>query len=221
MNRRSKIARIYKKFCEAEGNQHIASEFAILKLDELVRKNNVKRILEIGLGIGSIAGCLLQSDKSLEYYGTESNSFCRKALRENLGNDYNKLKILDNLLEIPNNLNFDLIIIDGKDQDLRFIPEFLSESGIIAIEGDRSYQEKLMLNSLSRSLSVHCISLKKNRYNSPFSASNWQGGIKVIFSNPSFGNYGWWVLEKVKSKIKYQYPGRYLGKKSNGNVYNS
>ena len=58
---------------------------------------------------------------------------------------------------------------------------------------------------------VHCISLKKNKEYSPFPAENWQGGIKVIFVYPTLKQKIWWLKEKYFTKIKYQYPGRYLG----------
>ena len=54
----------YLKFSNAEGNQHIASAFAIRKLIELINRFKTKSILELGLGIGSISGCILEIKKN-------------------------------------------------------------------------------------------------------------------------------------------------------------
>lgn len=78
MNRNEQKFTLYQFFCEAEGNQHIASEYAIRKINELVEKFRVKRILEIGLGIGSISGIVLAVNRNkpaLDYTGTEANDF--------------------------------------------------------------------------------------------------------------------------------------------------
>lgn len=208
---------LYQFFCEAEGNQNIASEFAIVKLQELIRKFKVTKVLEVGLGIGSISGNILAMNRnktSLYYIGTEANNFCLNALPENLKEDYNRLQIYSDLCKIPSDTKFDLIIIDGKDQKLQSIKDLISENGIIAIEGDRMPQQDALQELFPDHKYVHCISLKKNKGYSPFPAENWQGGLKVIFVNPAIKQSLWWFTEKHLTKIKYQYPGRYLGSKS-------
>ena len=104
MNSNKELTSGYKYFCLAKGNQHIASEFAILKLQELIRKFQVKNVLEIGLGIGSIAGTLLGLNKNLDYSGTEANDFCLKALPENLKEDYRRLQIYSDLTKISSRI---------------------------------------------------------------------------------------------------------------------
>jgi len=214
MNSNKELTSGYKYFCLAKGNQHIASEFAILKLQELIRKFQVKNVLEIGLGIGSIAGTLLGLNKNLDYSGTEANDFCLKALPENLKEDYNRLQIYSDLTEIPFDKKFDLIIIDGKDHNLQTVKDLISENGILAIEGDRMPQQDALQELFPDHKYVHCISLRKNSNFSPFPAENWQGGIKVIFVCPTLKQNLWWLEERYFTKIKYQYPGRYLGKGS-------
>ncbi len=208
---------LYQSFCEAEGSQHIASEYAIGKINGLVEKFPVKRILEVGLGIGSISGILLAMNRNktaFDYIGTEANDFCLKALPQNLKEDYNRLKIVSDLTEISSHKKFDLIIIDGKDQNLNAIKELIFENGIIVIEGDRLPQQGSLQEFFPEHKYVHCISLKMNKEYSPFPAENWQGGIKVIFVNPTIKQSLWWFMEKYFTKIKYQYPGRYLGVRS-------
>lgn len=214
MSKKSGINNTYKEFCLAEGSQHIASEYAIGKINGLVEKFRVKRILEIGLGIGSISGMVLAVNRNkpdIYYTGTEANDFCLKALLENLKEDYSRLKIVSDLTKIPSNKKFDLIIIDGEDHNLRAVKDLISENGILAIEGDRMPQQDLLQELFPDHKYVHCISLKKNKEYSPFSTGNWQGGIKVIFVNPNIEQSLWWFTEKYFTKIKYQYPGRYLG----------
>ena len=205
---------LYYSFCEANGNKHIASEYAIEKINGLVDSFRVKSILEVGLGIGSISGIILALNRNisdLNYAGTEANDFCLNALDENLNEDYRQLRIYSDLTEIPANIEFDLIIIDGKDQNLRAIKDLISENGTIAIEGDRMMQQGLLQKLFPDHKYVHSISLSKNKEYSPFPAENWQGGVKIIFINPTVKQSLWWFKEKCFTKIKYQYPGRYLG----------
>jgi len=213
VKRNEQQSTLYQSFCETEGSQHMAGEYAICKINGLVEKFPVKRILEVGLGIGSISGIVLAMNRSkldFDYTGTEANDFCLKALLKNLKEDYIRLKIYSNLTEIPSNKKFDLIIIDGKDGNLQAIKGLISENGIIVIEGDRMAQQDSLQELFPIHKYVHCISLKKNKEYSPFPDENWQGGIKVIFVNPTIKQSLWWFMEKYFTKIKYQYPGRYL-----------
>jgi hypothetical protein len=147
----------------------------------------------------------------LAYAGTEANDFCLNALAENLKEDYSRLRIYSDLTEIPANKEFNLIIIDGKDQNLQAIKALISKNGILVIEGDRMLQLDLLKELFPDNRYVHSISLKKNKEYSPFPAENWQGGIKIIFVNSTIKQLFWWFKEKYFTKIKYQYPGRYLG----------
>lgn len=216
MNRNQQQSNLYQSFCEADGSQNIGSEYAIEKINRLVKKFRIKRILEIGLGIGSISGILLALNRNkpdLDYSGTEANDFCLNALPENLKEDYRRLKIYSDLTEIPANKKIDLIIIDGKDQNLPTVKDLISENGMIAIEGDRMPQQNSLQELFPQHKYVHCISLKKNKEYSPFSKENWQGGLKIIFVNPTIKQNLWCLKEKYLTKIKYKYPGRYSGGK--------
>lgn len=197
---------LYKYFCEAEGSQHIASEYAIKKLICLVKKFKTQRVLEVGLGIGSISGIILALNKNipaLEYTGTEANDFCLNALPKNLLEDYNSLNIYSNLTEIPTDAKFDLIIIDGKDHKLEAIKDLISKNGILAIEGDRMSQQDSLQELFPQHKYVHCISREKNKSYSPFPPAHWQGGIKIIFVNPNDFQKSWWFWERVSTKLKY------------------
>ena len=206
MSKNKRQANLYQSFCQAEGNQHIASEYAIGKINGLVEKFRIIRILEVGLGIGSISGIVLAMNRNkpeLGYNGTEANDFCINALPDNLKEDYNRLRIYSNLTEIPSFKKFDLIIIDGKDQNLHAIKELISRNGILAIEGDRMPQQEILRGIFPKHQYVHSISLSKNKSYSPFPATHWQGGGKDIFVNPTVFQKLWWLKEKISTKLKY------------------
>ncbi len=217
MKRNEQHSNLYQSFCKAEGSQHIASEYAIEKIIGLVEKFRIKEILEVGLGIGSISGILLAVNRKkpdLDYTGTEANDFCLEALPENLKEDYSRLRIYSDLTEIPSNKKFDLIIIDGKDQNLQAIKGLISVNGILAIEGDRMPQQDSLQELFPDHKYVHCISSEKNNSYSPFPATHWQGGLKIIFINPTGSQKLWWVREKISTKLKYWFRKRDKTKKS-------
>ena len=113
---------------------------------------------------------------------------------------------------------FDLIIIDGKDRSLGKIEEMLAQHGIIAIEGDRLPQQGILEELFPNHKMVHSISLRKNRACSPFPQEEWQGGLKIIFTEPTFKQNLWWCKEKILTKLKYQYPGRHFGSSKRSNL---
>lgn len=204
---KQKLGQAYRKFELAKGNQHIASEFAVEKLWELITWFKTKKILEVGLGIGSISGTLLDLKKNgiQCYSGTEDNSFCLEALKRNLGSNYSKVNIYSEIKQVPEYAKFDLIIIDGKDENLEEIKNLVSSNGIIAIEGDRLPQQKILKEIFPYHKYVHSISTTKNGNVSPFSSDHWQGGIKIIFPNPDGSQKIWWIKEKLLTKLKYFY----------------
>ncbi|WP_423818474.1 hypothetical protein V5739_12730 [Salinimicrobium sp. TIG7-5_MAKvit] len=196
----------YKKFSHTEGNQYIASEYAILKLAQAIKKFKIKNILEVGLGIGSIAGSILKATEPDEvslYSGVENNSFCLNSLPANLGVEYNRLSIYPELKYVSYNNLYDLIIIDGKDTNIETVKRFISQHGVIAIEGDRSLQQKTLQSFFPKQINVHCISREKNKSYSPFPHHNWQCGVKFIFIEPTVRQYIWWIKEKIFTKLKY------------------
>jgi hypothetical protein len=206
MGRTEHRSNLYFSFCAAGGNQYIASEYAIEKINELVEEFRLKRILEVGLGIGSISGIILATNKlklELKYSGTEAHDFCLKALSENLKENYNRLDIYSDLTKIPIRKKFDLIVVDGKDRNLQRVSDLISKHGVIAIEGDRMQQQDSLLEIFPNHKYVHCISRKKNKSYSPFPSSHWQGGLKIIFVNPNYIQKFWWIKEKIFIKLKY------------------
>ena len=86
----------YQKFSRADGSQYIASEYALYRILKLVQKFKPAKILEVGVGIGTISDSILKAYKDAykpEVYGTENNEFCLSRLPKNLGASYHELRL--------------------------------------------------------------------------------------------------------------------------------
>ena len=198
----------YKYFSNLEGNQHIASEFALKKIIDIVKNYNVKNVLELGLGIGSISYGILEFsmeyDKHIKYIGTESNGFCLEVLPKYLKNKYDKIQIFGELNEVPDDEKFDLIIIDGKDENLIKIKKMTSDRGVIVIEGDRQPQLEIVKNIFPNYLYTRVISNMHNPSYGPFSSLTLVGGIQLIFVNPNFYQKINFLYYKICTAILYK-----------------
>lgn len=195
----------YKYFSNLEGNQHIASEFALKKIVDIFDNYKINNVLELGIGIGSIAYCILEhSKRKVNYVGTEANEYCLSVLANNLKDHYDKIKIFSSLKNITVGHKFDLIIVDGKDENLLEIKEKISNRGIIVIEGDRIPQLNMIKNIFSSSLYVRVISNYKNPEYGPFSSTDWSGGLQLIFINPSFSQRLNYMYYKIITAIRYK-----------------
>jgi hypothetical protein len=198
----------YKYFSGLEGNQHIASEFALKKIIEIIERYKIKNVLELGLGIGSICYCILDFSKEvntkINYIGTESNEFCLEVLPKYLKDHFHKVQIFDNLNNVISKEKFDLVIIDGKDENLLKIKSIISNRGIIVIEGDRIPQLELVRNSFPNSLYVRLISNYKSPNYGPNPSTDWSGGAQLIFVNPNFYQKVNFIYFKITTSIKYR-----------------
>lgn len=198
----------YKKFSMAEGNQHIASLFALKKILDILKLNKPKNILEIGLGIGSVSFTILEYCKrneiEINYFGTEANEFCLKQLPLNLGNHIEKIILHNSIDEINEELKFDLIIIDGADESLEKIKNQTAVNCCIFIEGDRTFQVEKIKKWFPNYLCVHTISNYKDPEYGPFSSLNWSGGGKLIFINPTLKQKMHYISERIKTAYRYR-----------------
>ncbi|CAL65553.1 SAM-dependent methyltransferase [Christiangramia forsetii] len=198
----------YRKFSSAEGSQYICSEYALSRVLKIIKIFRPERILEVGLGIGTISDSILKAFSNNYYpevYGTERNDFCLNQLPKNIGKDFKKLKVYHSMQEIPEDICFDLIIIDGKESDLKSLQKNLKNNAIIIIEGDRKDQTQLLKNIFSGSKFVHSITSKKNNSYSNRSSDHFQGGLKIIFVNPNLKQNLYWVILKISAKIHFQF----------------
>ncbi len=195
----------YKRFCELEGSEYIASEFALETILRLIKIFKVNSILELGLGIGSISDTVLQYSKkanhSISYVGTEKNQFCLNVLKNNVL-EFEKIQLYAELNQIKNN-KFDLIIIDGYDDTLSGIVGFCKKNTIVFIEGDRKGQTETIRNIFPNNKYVNVITLNKIK---PYShgegdANRYLGGGKLIFINPTLKMKLYWFEQKVLTYI--------------------
>lgn len=206
MSLRNSANLYYKYFSNLAGNKHIANMYALEKLLALVNTFKPAKILEIGLGIGSISFGIIDYYKSrnskFEYHGTEANEFCLKVLPENLKEHYDSLYIYNSILDINKTHYFDLIIIDGSDSALEKVSKLLTKNGIIFIEGDRQEQQKSLIKLFPKHKFVHAISNYKEPEYGPFKTGEWSGGGKIIYINPTLKQKFYWFIDKIKSSYR-------------------
>lgn len=206
MNSKKLAFENYKRFCSLDGSDFIATEFALEVILNIIDKYEVKDILELGLGIGSISDTVLKyaklTNKQLHYVGTEKNEFCRDALKTYVL-DYNKIELHSELKDLKEG-KFDLIIIDGQDESLRNVVSHCKEHTIIFVEGDRKGQTETMFDVFPKHKHVNIITLTKNRpyVHGECEVSNYMGGGQLIFTNPTFGMKIYWFKQKVATYIK-------------------
>jgi spore coat polysaccharide biosynthesis predicted glycosyltransferase SpsG len=206
MKNKDLVIKNYKRFCELEGSEYIASEFALETILKIIRIFNVQTILELGLGIGSISDTVLQyskkENKKISYIGTERNEFCLEVLKKNVIG-YDQIELYAALNQIKNK-KFDLIIIDGYDDTLMGIVDFCKKNTIVFIEGDRKGQTATIRQIFPNNKYVNVITLNKNK---PYShgdggASRYVGGGQLIFTDPTFKMKLFWFQQKAATFIK-------------------
>lgn len=196
----------YKRFCELEGSEYIASEFALETILKIIKVFNVTTILELGLGIGSISDTVLKyskkEDKKIRYVGTERNEFCLDALKRNVF-DYNQIELYADLNQIKNK-KFDLIIIDGYDEALMEVVAFCKKNAIVFIEGDRKGQTEIIRQIFPKNNYVNVITLNKNKPYFPGEGGTdrYIGGGQLIFINSTYKMKLFWFQQKVVTFIK-------------------
>jgi hypothetical protein len=155
---------IWQKFVSLPGavvdNQvGIASEHAIGGVIQVIRKYLPRRILELGAGIGTLTYTVLETLKSFKYFSNgdyvfftvENNEFCLQQLSSNLAGFNGLFKVISSTNIIPRELQFDLIIVDGGgeldgDMGVMNFRSMMAHKGVILIEGNRSFQSKLILD---------------------------------------------------------------------------
>lgn len=206
MKNKQLVIENYKRFCALEGSDYIASEFALYTIIRLIDTFTVKNILEIGLGIGAICDTVLKysqlNNYEICYDGTEKNEFCLNSLKKNVKN-YNLFNLYSDISTIINK-KYDLIIIDGYDDNFEIIQSFANERAIIFIEGARGDQTKSILTIFPRAKHVNIITLEKNKSyahgNSP--ENHYIGGGQLIFTNPNIWMYLFWFKNKWLTYFK-------------------
>ncbi|MDN3202995.1 hypothetical protein [Algoriphagus sediminis] len=208
MKNRAQAIASYKYFSKKEGNQHIAGQYALEKILDIIEINQPSKILEVGLGIGSISYTILNSsyykNEDLIYHGTEANEFCLNALKSNLGTHYDRVSISSDLHSMNSEILYDLIIIDGSDESITEIKGKISPHGVIFIEGHRGAQTETMKEVFPNHKHTLCISDFKNSKDGPFSSDSWSGGGQLIYVNPTTKQLIHFLKERFNTSFKYR-----------------
>lgn len=199
----------YRIFSHLEGNQHIASEFAIYHILKSVKRHKLKKILEVGLGIGSISYAVLQyfenKNSAIEYSGTEENEFCKNALISNLDCHYKKIILYNDLKQINNVEKFDFIIIDGGNTELEKLSKICSKNAVLFVEGDRNNQFEVLKSLFPQMIYHRVVSISNNPNYGPFSHDNWCGGGSLLYVNPTIFQYFVNYVGRIKASTGYNY----------------
>ena len=129
--------RVYRRFRERPGSDHIASWCALACLAAIVRKYRPKEVLEFGCGIGAITYLLLSASSEIRVLGIESNGFCLDQLDQNIPAEFGSRLDVARIGDDRTDRQFDLLIIDGK-----YDPNgaFFRPGTICFIEGSRPWQ---------------------------------------------------------------------------------
>ncbi|MDN3676715.1 hypothetical protein QWY90_05245 [Flavobacterium paronense] len=198
----------YKYFSDLEGNQCIATEFALKIILKLVKNYKAKNILELGVGIGCISFCVmkLSSDNNLNinYVGTESNEFCLKVLPNYLKEHYTKIQLFAELKDVKSIEKFEIIIIDGKDENIKEVESLIATNGIIIIEGDRIPQLNIIRETFPKSIYTRVISNSRNPNYGPIPSTHYSGGVQLIFVDPNFKQKLDYWFYKTRTALYYK-----------------
>jgi hypothetical protein len=163
---RALAKRIFDRFADRPGAQHIATEFALTYLSALLRTRQPSSVLEFGAGIGTITYMLMEHPCGIKHVvSTEDHPFCLEQLDINLPPEMRaRLKLIkeeDSLGDIGN--DFDLIIFDGEFG----APEklhFLNDRTACFIEGARTKTRHAVNEHLSgRGLTCHFTNYNRGR----------------------------------------------------------
>jgi len=204
--------RVFDHFCMKEGNQHIASQNALKGIRKIICRYHVTKVLELGIGIGTIPYFLHQlalgKKLKIQYTGTEGNDYCIQQFTANLppAHDHFSFRHYSDLSAVPKE-KYDLIIIDGSDNHISQLYEYCNSKTILFVEGDRKKQRELIMEIFNKNGVINCyhaISNQKNKPNSPFAANKHVGGYTVFFFNPSFEKKLFRLYNKVLTALKYR-----------------
>jgi hypothetical protein len=202
MNLKEFTEKQYRKFSNVNGSQYIASEYALWRILKIIQIFKPKEILEIGAGIGTICDSILKrynnENYNLNVSAIESDQFCIQQLELNLGNEFNRLYLTENLSNLRSG-KFDLII-----PDFTKIKTLIKDDGIILVEGDRKEQVNWLREQYSSALFAHSVSMWKNSKYSNRPTDELRGGVKLFFLKPGFMKKMYWLFLKIDAKIKFE-----------------
>ena len=176
----------YQEF-EKLNDGYIASFFFLQELTNLIQAKRPRRILEVGVGMGTIPYSVRQFKDTFEYVGTEMLGLCIDRLKINAP----FVHLFKDVSEVGG--KFDLIIVDGRDKDTNKLPSMLNKKGLILVENDRRGQVEIIQNSTSRKY----VNYRKR----PFSLHK-AAGYTVFIFEPGLRDHVSFVIGWTAYKIK-------------------
>jgi hypothetical protein len=184
----------YEAYEKINGDYAIASLFFLNELRNIIKREKSARILEVGVGTGTVPYSLRDIKDSFEYVGTENFKLCIERLRRQAPFIIHKKFVRE-----VNGL-FDLIIVDGQDTETHRLVKRLKSGGIIVVENDRRSQVEILEKSCKkRKFLAH-----RKR---PFSLHK-SAGYTIFYFEPSPLDY-WrfltgWSWYKFKTHLQFR-----------------
>jgi len=192
----------YSIFKKKDGSEHIASLNCLSGIIKYVNNRKSENILELGIGIGTIPFALKEAKRMKEikhdfvYYGTEANQFCIDEFKKNIPGYEDFINHFPSLSNIPEDIMFDFIIVDGRDGSFDEILQRLKFGGVIIVEGGRRKQ----LSEIDR-----CAGKRKYLKSSEIALTTGHlGGYSVFFFDPSFLDYLLYMKNRIRTFVVYR-----------------
>lgn len=190
----------YNLFSKKEGSKNIIQQYALNRVLKYINYKKSKRILELGIGIGTIPFALREAKMrgeikhNFEYFGTEALPFCIDLFKTNIPEYAKFVNHYLTLADVPRNQKYDFIIVDGSDPSTREVPKMLAKGGVVIIEGGRSVQRNLVQESDRNYIKFGEVGFSLGRL----------GGLTVFFFEPTFMDKLIFYKSKITSAIKYR-----------------
>ena len=121
---------------------------------------------------------------------------------------FDQINLYKGIIDIPQDVLFDLVIIDGSDTMLSEIKKHCSQNALLFIEGGRAAQIDILKELFPKMLMVEIISISKPPNYLPFH-QKWTEGGSLIAVNPTLDQRIFVLAEKVKTYSKRRI-GKYL-----------
>ena len=192
----------YSLFSRKEGGEHITKANCLKGIIHYIHACKIKNILEIVIGIGTIPFALIEAVKrgeithDFKYSGTEANTFCLWAIKKNMPKHNTFITLFDSLFTVPEEKEYDLIIVDGSDASFSKAVLLLSKRGMILVEGGRRTQLEIIQKSAKgrKYLKSSDIALTMGHL----------GGYSVFFFDPTIFDYATHIKNKVTAFVIYR-----------------
>lgn len=189
---------IYQSFKQKSGSEVIAGLETLETITAITKKQDIKNVLELGAGIGTISYCILaNSNAHIDLY--EPNEFCISELTKNLSEFKGRYTVIEDYRMLPPRRNYDLVVVDGgggernngseKRTVLVFL-NWLNSVKIIYVQGYRHGQRAFIRHALRDRYVYRII---KNLDGVTFELKR---------SNSFLAKWMCWLYWKVKAKIK-------------------